>query len=132
MLVGIDPGVNTGLAVWDPDKRRFERINTLTILKAMRVVYDLRWQIRTLYVEDARQVKIQVSIAKAQGAASVKRDCQIWQDFAEQHGINVVFLRPNKRITKLPAEKFDSMVGWKGRTSSHGRDAAMIVFGKTH
>jgi len=33
-------------------------------------------------------------------------------------------------MTKLTADQFKRITGWHGRTNEHGRDAAMLVFGK--
>ena len=33
-------------------------------------------------------------------------------------------------MTKWSAEVFADMTGWKGRTSNHARDAALLVYGR--
>jgi len=37
---------------------------------------------------------------------------------------------PERGRTKLSAEQFRTVTGYAGITSSHGRDAAMLVYGK--
>lgn len=127
VTIGIDTGVNTGLAIYDPVLSVFLRVDSVKILEAMRVVLKWRGRINRVVVEDARQVKFKTSRYKAQGAGSVKRDCQIWQDFLEENGIPYEMVRPNKKITKLDQSLFKRLSGWDGRTNEHSRDAAMLV-----
>jgi hypothetical protein len=64
-----------------------------------------------------------------QGAGSIKRDCQIWEEFFVYHGIAYELVAPKNNKTKLNSEAFLKITGWKDETSVHGRDAAMLVFG---
>ena len=45
------------------------------------------------------------------------------------HGIDFEAVPPKNNKTKMTAEAFERMTGWKGRTNEHGRDAAMLVYG---
>lgn len=136
--IGIDPGVHTGIAVWDSQKEEFQELSTLQIHQAMQRVLD--WELMaesadtTIQVvfEDARQRKWYTgdSNAKAQGAGSVKRDCTIWEDFCKDLNIPFQAVPPTKGMTKWTPEYFRMVIGWTGRTSDHARDAAMLVFGR--
>jgi hypothetical protein len=64
------------------------------------------------------------------GAGSVKRDCAIWEDFCRDLGIDYIPVPPQAGLTKWPADYFNKVTGWKGRTSDHARDAALLVYGK--
>lgn len=128
LIIGIDAGVNTGVAIWNRQERSFLLIKTVSILEAFRIVKSHKESVAHVFVEDARQVKYRVNAAKSQGAGSVKRDCQIWEDFLIMYGISSTFVRPNKSITKMDSSLFSRTTGYTGRTSSHGRDAAMLVF----
>ena len=137
ILIGIDPGVNTGLAVWDADAQQFAEVTTTTIVAAMDIVLHYAGQGRavTLYAEDARQRKWiprEASLSqfkgRAMGAGSVKRDCSIWEEFAKHHVLPLVLVPPRKGMTKWDAAYFAKVTGWTGRTSDHARDAAMLVF----
>lgn len=135
-IIGIDPGSNTGIAVWDAVENQFALIGTMQIHKAMAIVYEyyMHHENEGLFIriEDARQATFsrnnQKDICKAQGAGSVKRDCSIWQDYLQDMGIEFQMTRPRKAITKMDAELFQKVTGWKDRTSSHARDAALLVF----
>ena len=127
--VGIDSGVNTGIAVWCDTKKQFDKIETIMIHRAMAFLIDLASQgLIYVRVEDARQVKYNTSPEKAQGAGSVKRDAKIWEDFLKDYNIAFEMVRPRKAITKLDSKTFKNMTKWDNPTNSHGRDAAMLVF----
>ena len=131
VVIGIDSGVNTGFAIWGVSMKAFIGVVCTNILSAMEDILKLKnsdeYEIVSVVVEDARQVKYKTSKYKAQGAGSVKRDCQIWEDFLKRHDINHRFVRPNAKITKLNADVFKRTTGYQGKTNEHGRDAAMLV-----
>ena len=136
--IGLDPGTHTGLAVWDGD--RFTIIETLPIHAALLRVKELfdRYSFNgngvTVYFEDARQrtwfpkMTAAKDRARLQGAGSVKRDSTIWEDALKDWGIPFVAVAPKNNMTKMTAQYFARLTGWQGRTSEHGRDAAMLVF----
>ena len=132
LLIGIDPGTKTGLAACLPEASSIKELRTVGILEPMYTVREYRSLEFDVFVivEDARLVKYKTSKEKAQGAGSVKRDCSIWQEFFERYGISHQFVRPSKSLTKWDSKRFQAATGWEGRTSSHARDAALLVFGK--
>ena len=64
------------------------------------------------------------------GAGSVRRDCEIWEEFCNHYKIPFDAVPPRKGLTKWDADTFAKVTGYKGRTSNHARDAALLVFGK--
>ena len=137
IYIGIDPGTHTGVAVWDTIEGQFLSIETLPIHRALEKVkrfYNDNKELFDICVffEDARQRKWygKESNAKLQGAGSVKRDCSIWEDFCRDYQIPFVAVPPMKGGTKVNESYFKTISGWKGRTSNHARDAAMLVIGR--
>ena len=133
VYVGIDTGKQTGVAVWKDG--RFIAIDTMLIHKAMKLVEDmveLYGEEVFVIFEDARQRKYfgNSGREKWQGAGSIKRDTVIWEDFLSDHKIPFRALPPAKGATKLSAVTFQNRTNWKGRTSEHARDAAMLVYGR--
>lgn len=129
-FIGIDPGTHTGFAVWDGKK--FMELSTYEIWRAFERVEEYRKICAVeIVMEDARLRKWYGtrSDAKMQGAGSIKRDCAIWEEFCEGKGIPLRKVAPLKGGTKWDAESFAKIIGWKGRTSNHARDAALLVFG---
>ena len=138
LLIGIDPGVNTGFAVWDTGLRDFRAVCTYGIVEALHEAREWAemWNV-TLVIEDARrrtylprEKNLSEYRGKLMGAGSIKRDCAIWEEFAAYYNIPLNLVPPRKGLTKWDAETFNKMTGWTGRTSNHARDAALLVWGK--
>lgn len=131
-FIGIDVGTHTGVAVWDKSEKRFVEIQTTSILKAMEIVkkYE-KSDIVQVRLEDARKRTWFGSAGpeRLQGAGSVKRDCVIWEEFLNDRKIPYMLVAPKNNSTKLSAESFKNITGYKGRTNEHTRDAAMLVYG---
>ena len=137
IYIGIDPGTHTGVAIWDNKQQDFVELETLPIHQALikvmmwrdRIGHDLQ-----VVFEDARQRtwfgRDKNTNAKLQGAGSIKRDCSIWEDFLTDYEIPFRAVPPQKGCTKWTEEYFKMVTGWKGKTSNHSRDAAVLVFGR--
>lgn len=136
LWVGIDTGVHTGMAVWDGE--RFLSIQTTLIHRAMQNILHIASEQGNdnvmVVVEDARQRKYiprqrdeRAERGRCQGAGSVKRDAIIWEAFLKDYGIPFAMIAPEKGLTKLSAEAFTLFYHYNGKTSEHGRDAAMMV-----
>jgi hypothetical protein len=137
LVVGIDPGLHTGLAVWDTSTRQFLDIRCSGIVSAMDYLDDLSLKrgIGLVVFEDARQRKwitrerdLAQMKGRAMGAGSVKRDCTIWEEWCEARGVQYIASRPKNGMTKLTDAYFRGITGYDRRTNEHGRDAAMLVF----
>ncbi|EMO43825.1 hypothetical protein [Leptospira santarosai] len=134
LLIGIDPGVETGLAVWNKDTQRLTQVATYSALEAQEEVKSYNsWGVPIcLIIEDARKRTWfgKNSEKKRQGAGSVKRDCKLWVEFCELNKIPYRLVHPQRGKTKHKAAEFRTLTGWTGRTSEHSRDAAMLVVGR--
>lgn len=133
IVIGIDVGTKTGYAVWNKDTKDFEELQTLKIHQALDSVLEYhKLYGDKLYVrfEDARLRKWFGTSGreKLQGAGSIKRDSVIWEDFLKDNQINHEAVAPKNNSTKLSNEQFEKITKYKGRTSEHARDAAMLVF----
>lgn len=133
LYIGIDPGAHTGFAVWDSSRKEFVSISTLPLHLAFKNVLDLRSQDSILVIfEDARLRTWFGNHGRGelQGAGSIKRDCKIWEEFLQFYGIEYQAKKPTPGTTKWTPEHFARVTGWKGRTSEHARDAAILVYGR--
>lgn len=138
--IGIDPGSNTGFAVWDTVSKTFRVVTTMTATAARARImqeYSNPTSCAVIYFEDARQRKwlpreksSSEYRGKLMGAGSVKRDCELWEEFCRYYGFDYKAIPPKAGATKWGAEFFASVTGVPGRTSNHARDAAMLVFQK--
>ena len=134
LIVGLDPGVKTGFAVWSRSERRLTTVETLGITQAMTLIRAMAdaGSLHSVRFEDARLRKWFGTRGREalQGAGSVKRDCSIWEEFLSGLvGVPFLPVSPQAKGRKLDAEQFKRVTGWQGRTSEHGRDAAMLVWG---
>lgn len=132
ILIGIDPGVNTGFAIYDGNDLQ---LDTLTITRAMAKIIalqscsDIRMHV---FVEDARRRQWfgNAGRERLMGAGSIMRDCSIWESFLTEQGIQFTLIPPKYNTTKLDADQFKKLTRYAGRTNEHSRDAAMLVFGR--
>lgn len=134
LIVGIDPGVKTGFAVWSLAEWRLTTVETLGITQAMTLIRTMAdvGSLHSVRFEDARlRTWFGARGREAlQGAGSIKRDCAIWQEFLSGLvGVPFLPVSPQAKGRKLDATAFKRLTGWQGRTSEHGRDAAMLVWG---
>jgi hypothetical protein len=136
IAIGIDPGVNTGLAVWDCITEGFIEVGSYMIHEALIIVadYAAKYPSAHVYVEDARLRRWfgNSGAEKWKGAGSIMRDSTIWDNYLESLSkkTNLTFrmIPPKQNKTKLSAASFGRMTGWNTKTNEHARDAAMLVF----
>jgi hypothetical protein len=147
IFIGIDPGANTGMAVWHRTSGKFTTVQTTTIFKALKIVEGFIHDNHAnggimLVFEDARKRKVfdknadgSFDKSKLQGAGSVKRDCSIWQEACEYWSLNYsgFYWRnpaPNGKTNKMAKDKETSsaMLGIEGNSSEHARCAAFLVW----
>ncbi len=135
LIIGVDPGKRTGLAIWDKLHKCFKSIETVSIVRAFDIItqYAENGYLVQVRFEDARLRKWfgTAGREKLQGAGSIKRDCTIWQEFCEHHEIDFIPVAPaqQKGLTKLSHGQFKKLTGWTDRTTEHSRDAGMICYG---
>ena len=138
-IIGIDPGKNTGLAIWDVDAQKFASLKTIYLHELILIIREL-WQageIDHVVYEDAHASKpnwqwmhrtAKEERSRMQGVGSVKRDSTILADMLADWAIPHKALPPQSNKTKLTSEKFERITGYDRRTSNHARDAAMLVY----
>ncbi|MBO1529631.1 hypothetical protein J3492_00185 [Psychrobacter sp. F1192] len=135
ILIGIDTGVKTGFA--HSIDGVLQEVSTQTILSAQDKVLAIRDEAAQsdvkliVCIEDVRKrgwVDRSIGRERMQGVGSVKRDCGIWQEFCERHGLRHILVAPANIDTKRKAKDFEVITGWAGRTSEHARDAGMMIY----
>lgn len=142
IYIGIDTGVNTGIAIWQRrPQQAFLIVESTTIHRAMKEVES--WHRKHpgelfVRVEDPRQRKwfgkmdrqqAKYGAAVREGVGSVKRDASIWECFLKDLDIPHEMVAPKNNKTKMTATEFMRLTGWPMDTNEHGRDSAMLVFG---
>jgi hypothetical protein len=157
VYIGVDAGANCGMAVWSAKEGRFVHIDThrfwdfIVALGAHCKKYLSEKSRVIIVIEDVvknRPVFIrtkkdkfgivreltEIEMAKiAQNVGENKRDCKLIVEWCERNRLKVIKIAPTKKSdTKINAEEFEAITGHKGRTSSHARDAAMLIWNLLH
>jgi hypothetical protein len=128
IVIGVDPGKDTGLAAWHALDQSFLFVESMLIHRALARVLELTPSL--VIVEDAHQRYNfgDSGRERLQGAGSVKRDSTIWSDFLIDHSIPHLMRRPTRAGTKWTALAFKHATGWQKQTNEHARDAGLIVY----
>lgn len=150
-VVGIDPGVKTGFAVWDREKKRFAAIETRDfwsvmlplILGTENLLPDVMIRNTTaeIIIEVAhnaptfRHLKAEGENAHtlskiARNVGQVTREAQLIVSGLRACGYAVIEQRPLGKAKKAAddVKQFERLTGWTERTSQHARDAARLCF----
>lgn len=140
VMIGIDVGKKTGFALSLGGKlsevKSYGFWDAVTVVKSLFEGYKQDNQIDfKVYVEDPRlrtwfgsdEKKVQ---AARMGVGSVKRDAELWEEFLQREQIPYELIAPKYNRTKLSHEQFIRLTGWTNRTNEHGRDAAMLIYGR--
>lgn len=131
--IGIDPGVDTGIGVWNIATQKLDVVCSKNIVAAMEFVFTAICERHMILIriEDARLRKWfgNSGREKLQGAGSVKRDSAIWEEFCKYYRFQYELVAPSNNTTKLDSDSFKRITKWEERTNQHGRDAACLVIG---
>lgn len=105
VVIGVDTGTNTGIAIWCQERKLITHFETTLIYKALSMVELLKDEIALVRVEDARKsfkltkYTTKADKAKSQGVGSVKRDAAIWQETLTYLGIPFELVAPTRGST---------------------------------
>lgn len=139
IVIGVDPGVETGYAVWSRSNKRFTELLTLNFWTAYdRITAFLPSEIeifienpdskRSMYerTEVIREQRKRERVATNIG--SNRREASLLIERLQMLGYTVQAVRP-LTARKWTAEQFTRYTRHKGSTSQHVRDAGRLVFG---
>lgn len=131
-ILGIDPGANTGVAVYRNGKLEWlmtwnpwEIPAELACHGADRVVYEdsrLTSPVWSRGTTPAARIKI------ARNVGRVDAWCSLIVAVCGELGIPAHGISPKGKGAKLDAAAFSRLTGWSGRCNQHERDAAMVAW----
>lgn len=132
MIVGIDPGAHTGVAVLaNGVVASLQTIDpadigpALSIIAPSRVVFeDSRLQSYTWTNAGSRAAAAKM----ARNVGEVDAWCKLIVATCARLGIPAHGISPKAKGAKLNAEQFRAATGWGGRCNEHERDAAMVAW----
>ncbi|MNS80495.1 hypothetical protein D3C72_1141760 [compost metagenome] len=134
MILGIDPGANTGVAEFVSgqltsldtiEPHELERL--LRAKRPGRVVFeDSRlqshaWNARTKASKGS-------ALATARSLGQVDAWCRLIVAICAELGITAHGISPKKKGKKLDAQQFAKVTGWTAKSNEHCRDAAMVAW----
>jgi len=135
IVIGIDPGVETGFATWHRKHQKLGTVGSFQIHEVMekiKILAECPGKDKILVrLEDSR-LRTWFGTSGAErwkGAGSVNRDCKIWENWLKDLDIRFQLVHPKNSRTKLKDAAFRTITKWQGRTNEHSRDAAMLIFG---
>ena len=105
VVIGVDTGTNTGIAIWCQEKKKITHFETTFIYKALSMFELLKDEIALVRVEDARKsyksskYTTEADDAKKQGVGIVKRDAAIWEETLTYLGIPFELVAPTRGST---------------------------------
>ena len=140
VVVGIDPGTQTGLAQIDAQTGAVLAVSSAGPLETVRQLEALAHEgaLAGAYVEDSRDLPIYARhggknrgqrdrVARSVGRVDGLTD--LYVGLLTSLGVPVQTAEP-VRSTKWDAETCERVTGYAGRSNQHGRDALRIVFGR--
>lgn len=140
IYIGVDPGVNTGIASWNTKLKDFQILKTTNFWGCIDILNDFI-KIKNsfgdigfkVFIEDTTKSRVvfgRNSMGRSISVGMLIKETQLIIDFCENNDINIIKKIPTKNtLTKLNAKQFKQLTGWQGRTSQHSRDAGMMVYG---
>lgn len=145
-LIGIDPGRKTGLAIYDRQKKQLENVTStdfwglISFLSDFKARPDIKVYIENpngnsgLYLKRSKALagySESVKLETAQRIGRNKEQAYLIIEYCSRYDIPHIALTPTKRSgTKKNSTDFKKLTGYGPKTNEHGRDAAMLVFGR--
>lgn len=141
-IIGVDPGVLTGLAIYNRPTKTIHLLTSGTLLEMQYILQTHPWNKLIKFgqvfvrMEDARlrtwvpyQKTESRERGRREGAGYVKAHCAVWEDWFNIVGIPFELVAPKNNKTKVDADYFKKLTSYDKRTNDHERDAAMLVIG---
>ena len=132
VIIGLDPGIETGLAVY----QQGALVELATIHPASIRAALVQWSPKRVVFEDSRlqghawttHRNRAAALKMARNVGEVDAWCRLIVEHCAELGIVAHGISPKGKGAKLNAEQFQALTGWKGRTNQHERDSAMTAW----
>ena len=131
-VIGIDPGSNTGIAIFQDGV-----LYTLLTIEPWELPAELAtWGADRVVFEDSRltspvwsrKTTPEARLKIARNVGQVDAWCNLITAICGELGIPAHGISPKNKGAKLDAEQFAVRTGWVGRCNQHERDAAMVAW----
>lgn len=132
ILLGIDPGQNTGLAIFDGG--RLAELRTITPVEIDRAITSIMPG-RVVFEDSRLQSAVWTTSTSKAAAAKMARNlgeidawCKLIVAVCAGLDIPAHSVSPLGKGAKINAERFEQVTGWTGASNEHTRDAAMVAY----
>lgn len=139
-LICIDPGRQSGVALYDYDDARIKNVTTKDFWGVLDYVCgDFTPDSCAVLIESSsNQGKIwnpdgegiKAVVGKARAVGQNNREASLLQERLSSLGYRCALVRP--RNTKRKADEVARISGWPGKTNNHNRDAIMMCMAHTN
>lgn len=132
MILGIDPGANTGVATYV--RGSLVALNTIEPHQIERFISGKR-PARVVFEDSRLQSHTWTNAPTRAAAAKMARNvgqidawCNLITAICGELGIQAHGISPAGKGKKLDAEAFSRVTGWTAKSNEHARDAAMVAW----
>lgn len=139
IVFGIDPGKNTGLAVYN-DGKLLSLYTLIDKIDKTGFLFSLPGDHKLVVIEDSRlqpyfdrpgqNERAQTKIARDIG--KIDKQCDEIEYLCEKNGVPLIRISPKGKGAKVDSKQFNAITGWVGRSNQHERDAAMVAWRYRH
>lgn len=143
MIIGIDPGKDTGFAVYQNGKltelSTYDPLTMLSVLKTITqndliIIEDSRLQ--CIYPHKDRKtgkpVSTAVKLKIARDVGRIDFQCSIIEQMCVRLGLKLISISPKQKGEKLSVSQFKDKTGWAEEADQHEIDAAMVAWPFRH
>lgn len=133
-VIGLDPGLNTGIAIYEDGK--LTELLTIEPINLADIFSHYSGEPLFVVFEDSRlQSHIWIPSQSKGVAANIARKvgmvdawCYMIERLCESYDIAYMRVSPKAKGEKLNAEDFKRITGWTGKSNQHERDGAMVAW----
>ena len=132
LILGIDPGANTGVASYIGGK--LVHLCTISPVEIADKLESVRPS-RVIYEDSRLQSHVWTTSASKAAASKMARNlgeidawCKLIVAVCERLDIPAHGISPLGKGHKMAADQFERITGWTGRSNQHERDGAMVAW----
>jgi hypothetical protein len=139
LYIGIDPGRNTGVAVYSSAQKKIIDLKTLdfwgviAFLKELKLIHDTNFEVvmenpglNSFIYSRNHHENATIKLKMAQDVGRNKEQAFLIIDYLKMNNITFREVRPT--TAKWKADIFNRYTGWTGNSNEHTRDAGRLVY----
>lgn len=143
-VIGVDPGVKTGFAVWDREQKKLTAIETVSFWELFLgiqrsllyntlntcFVIEIANYAPTFRERRGKAQSVGTADRMSRNVGGLSREADLLVEGFRQLGYEVIERRPIGKAKKAAddVEQFERLTGWTERTSQHARDAGRLCY----